>query len=207
MEKDVFNYNIGEFICNRNTRIDNAKAIQIPQEDQFANWESMLGNDPSIEVQSPTIPQEKQIDVNPIRVILERQKKKETISIPVEIKVEIPNPKVMALLDMMFDREEVTQELIKLITASIDVDSIVGEIESQIRSSIEDSYEDDDKKEEIEVKKPPIVKNKNIFHRMLCFDHKYHPNMQKHHDSQKLTLPIDYKSKIQNLTDLPLPKI
>jgi len=107
----------------------------------------MLGNDPSIEVQSPTIPQEKQIDVNPIRVILERQKKKETISIPVEIKVEIPNPKVMALLDMMFDREEVTQELIKLITASIDVDSIVGEIESQIRSSIEDSYEDDDKKE------------------------------------------------------------
>jgi hypothetical protein len=52
----------------------------------------------------------------------------------------------MSLLDMMFDREEVTQELIKLITASIDVDSIVGEIESQIRSSIEDSYEDEDEK-------------------------------------------------------------
>ena len=125
----------------------NAKAIQVPQTDQFANWESMLGNDPSIEVQAPTIPQEKQIEINPIRVILERQKKKETISIPVEIKMEIPNKKVMALLDMMFDREEVTQELIKLITASIDVDSIVGEIESQIRSSIEDSYEDDDKKD------------------------------------------------------------
>ena len=127
----------------------NAKAIKTPTEDQFANWEAMLGNEPAIDVQAPTIPQEtKPIEeVNPIRVILEKQKKKETISIPVEIKIEIPNKKVMSLLDMMFDRDEVTQELIKLITASIDVDSIVGEIESHIRSSIEDAYEDEDKKD------------------------------------------------------------
>ncbi len=127
----------------------NAKAITIPQEDQFAKWEAMLGNESQIEVQAPTIPQEvKPIEeVNPIRVILERQKKKETITIPVEIKIEIPSKKVMSLLDMMFDRDEVTQELIKSVTTSIDVDSIVGVIESQIRSSIEESYEDDDKKD------------------------------------------------------------
>lgn len=127
----------------------NAKAIPAPQEDQLAKWEAMLGNETQIDVQVPTIPQEiKPVEeVNPIRVILERQKKKETITIPVEIKIEIPNKKVMSLLDMMFDRDEVTQELIKSVTSSIDVDSIVGEIESQIRSSIEESYEDDDKKD------------------------------------------------------------
>ena len=126
----------------------NAKTVNVPQEDQFTKWESMLGNDPQFISTEPTIQQQiKPIEeINPIRVILEKQKKKETISIPVEIKIEIPNKKVMSLLDMMFDREEVTQELIKLITASIDVDSIVGEIESQIRSSIEDSYEDEDEK-------------------------------------------------------------
>jgi hypothetical protein len=126
----------------------NSKTVNVPQEDQFAKWESMLGNEPQVVSEEPTIQQQiKPVEeINPIRVILEKQKKKETISIPVEIKIEIPNKKVMSLLDMMFDREEVTQELIKLITASIDVDSIVGEIESQIRSSIEDSYEDEDEK-------------------------------------------------------------
>ena len=126
----------------------NAKTVSVPQEDQFAKWESMLGNETQFVSEEPTIQQQiKPIEeINPIRVILEKQKKKETISIPVEIKIDIPNKKVMALLDMMFDREEVTQELIKLITSSIDVDSIVGEIESQIRSSIEDSYEDEDEK-------------------------------------------------------------
>lgn len=118
--------------------------------DQFENWEKMLGNEPSNNTEVQTIPlnEIKPVEeVNPIRLILEKQKKKEVIKIPIEIAIEIPIKKVMALLDLMFDRDEVTQELIKSVTSTIDVDFIVGEIESQIRSSIEDSYDEEDKKD------------------------------------------------------------
>lgn len=117
------------------------------QVDQFAKWESMLGNEETIQTQTEPVVQKVVEEINPIRVILEKQKKKDTLEIPVNIQIEIPNKKVMSLLDMMFDREEVTQEIIKLVTSSIDVDSIVSKIESSIRSSIEESYEDEDKKE------------------------------------------------------------
>ena len=62
--------------------------------------------------------------------------------------IEIPAKKVMNLLDMMFDREEITQELIKSVTSKLNVDSIVNEIETQIRTTIEKSYEEEDKKDD-----------------------------------------------------------
>jgi hypothetical protein len=114
------------------------------QEDQFSKWESMLGNETSNDIKTDSTSEKIVEVINPIRVILEKQKKKDIISIPVDIQIELPNKKVMALLDMMFDREEVTQEIIKLVTSSIDVDSIVSKIESSIRSSIEESYEDEE---------------------------------------------------------------
>jgi hypothetical protein len=123
-----------------------AKEVKVPQEDQFAKWESMLGNETIIENSTPE-PVKVIEEVNPIKVILERQKKKDTIEIPIKFEIEIPSKKVMSLLDMMFDREEVTAEIIKSVTSSINVDFIVSEIESQIRSSIEDSYDDEEKKD------------------------------------------------------------
>lgn len=128
-------------------------AMQVPvQEPQFdmnmLNGPSVILNDPPIN----EINEKPKEEINPIRLILDKQKKKETIAIPIEIEVNLPMKKVMSLLDMMFDRDEVTQEIIKSVTSSIDVDSIVNKIESQIRASIESSYDDEsiDKKEQRE---------------------------------------------------------
>ena len=106
----------------------------------------MLGNpgDSFPTQQSEIMP----VEINPIRVILDRQKKKESVKIPIMFTIEIPAKKVMNLLDMMFDREEITQELIKSVTSKLNVDSIVNEIETQIRTTIEESYEEGDKKDE-----------------------------------------------------------
>ena len=115
-------------------------------ENAFAEWEKMLGNpgDP-VPTQQP---ETKPVEINPIRVILDRQKKKESVKIPIMFTIEIPAKKVMNLLDMMFDREEITQELIKSVTSKLNVDSIVNEIETQIRTTIEKSYEEEDKKDD-----------------------------------------------------------
>lgn len=49
----------------------------------------------------------------------------------------------MSLLDLMFDREEVTSEIIKSIVSTINVDFIVDTIEKEIKTTIEKSYTDE----------------------------------------------------------------
>lgn len=126
-------------------------SIKIPQiQEAPTPWnisDEMLNgtvvNTNQIEVSNP----QQKIEENPIRIILNKQKKTEKIKVPIEFEINLPAKKVMSLLDMMFDRDEVTQEIIKSVTSTIDVDSIVNTIETQIRASIESSYEEDDKKD------------------------------------------------------------
>lgn len=118
-----------------------------PKVDPYQEWENLLGNPPKeselkeINVIEESKSEEIKIEENPIKLILNKQKKKEKLSIDLSINIEIPDKKVMSLLEMMFDRDEVTQEIIKSVISSINVDNVVQEIESKIRSSIEHSYE------------------------------------------------------------------
>ena len=105
-----------------------------PSADQFSEWEKMLGNPtPAAEVQAP-------IEVNPIRIILEKQKKKEKIKVSLELEIELPNRKVLDLLDVMFDREEVIDEMIKSSIDSIDINTVTENFREQIKYVIHNIF-------------------------------------------------------------------
>ena len=125
--------------------INNKKDNSIEaQEQKYLEWENMLGNDPSLlDKKEPEIKiEDREVEINPIKIILDKQKNKDVVSIPVSIEASIPSKKVMSLLDMMFDREEVTSEIIKSIVSTINVDFIVDTIEKEIKSTVERSYDD-----------------------------------------------------------------
>lgn len=117
------------------------------QEAKYLEWENMLGNKPTTDV----VPETKEtqpknedlVEANPIKIILDKQKNKDIVNIPISIEASIPSKKVMSLLDLMFDREEVTKEIIKSIVSTINVDFIVDTIEKEIKSTIEKSYSDE----------------------------------------------------------------
>lgn len=120
------------------------------QEAKYLEWEGMLGNkkpvENSTEIKETQLKPEEVVETNPIKIILDKQKNKDKVNIPISIEASIPSKKVMSLLDMMFDREEVTKEIIKSIVSTIDVDFIVDTIEKEIKSTIENSYLDEEEK-------------------------------------------------------------
>jgi hypothetical protein len=113
--------------------------LPIPTEDQFTQWESILGNEPTIIQSSNPFPSPV-VEVNPIRIILEKQKKKEKIKVSLELEIELPNKKVLDLLDVMFDREEVIDEMIKSSTESIDIQTVTENFREQIKYVIHNIF-------------------------------------------------------------------
>ena len=120
------------------------------QEAKYLEWEGMLGTKKAVETVTETKEtqpkKEDIVETNPIKIILDKQKNKDKVNIPISIEASIPSKKVMSLLDIMFDREEVTKEIIKSIVSTIDVDFIVDTIEKEIKSTIENSYLDEEEK-------------------------------------------------------------
>jgi hypothetical protein len=68
---------------------------------------------------------------SPIQIILERQKKKESKSISINLEIKIPSSKVIELLTTMFDEDEVLDEIV---STSLDLSD--EEIRKLIHESI-----------------------------------------------------------------------
>lgn len=113
--------------------------IQQVQTTKWDEWEKMLGN-PSEEVTSSIQPiqeEPKRIEEqNPIKIILDKQRKKETLTILLDINIEVPTKKVLELLDVMFDREEVIEEIIKSSIQKLDTKTIEEKIHESIQEKV-----------------------------------------------------------------------
>ena len=113
-----------------------------PEESQQAMWDRILREDKaaletlktgeSIKNNLPTP------ESNPISIILDKQKKKDKIATNFEFELEIPNEKVLDLLDMMFDRDELIEEIVKSAISKIDSNAILDSIKEQIKSKVLD---------------------------------------------------------------------
>ena len=124
--------------------------IESPQTlDHFIEMEKLLGNEPQTaqNILQPVVEQ------NPIKIILDKQKKKETVTLLVDFDFEIPTKKVLELLDLMFDREEVIDEIIKSSTEKINIESITEAVEASIKEKIS-SYFDEEEKDDAKNEKP-----------------------------------------------------
>jgi len=124
--------------------------IQEPQTvDHFIEMEKLLGNDnPSAQHTVQVVEQ------NPIKIILDKQKKKETVTLLVDFDFEIPTKKVLELLDLMFDREEVIDEIIKSSTEKINIESITEAVKTSIKEKISSYFDEEVEKDDIKNEKP-----------------------------------------------------
>ena len=152
--KDQFGYQlnqIDEEVYLRKKEVESLPINPPSQIDYYVNWDSLLGNDPPIQ-NSPT--QTPIVEQNPIKIILDKQKKKEKISIPINFEFEIPSKKVLDLLDVMFDRDEVIEEIIKSSIGNIQTESVIEKISDEVKKKIHsffDSDEKDDLKNEMSI--------------------------------------------------------
>lgn len=97
-------------------------------------WEKMLGNPEPNSIAPPTPKQEK--EKSPIRIILEKQKKMSEESINVEVKLRLPSTKVFEFLSMMFDDDEVLEEITEFAYSQITSESINEAIKETIKNYI-----------------------------------------------------------------------
>lgn len=122
-----------EFLYKERTEVQ-------PEAPQTPNWEQLLGN-PQPEFQSQPKPVEEH---NPIKIILDKQKKKESITLLVDINLEVPSKKVIELLDIMFDREEVIEQITNSSTSQIDIESVTERLKESIKEKILSLFEEKD---------------------------------------------------------------
>ena len=93
------------------------------------------------------------VEQNPIKIILDKQRKTQKLTLLIDFELEVPTAKVLELLDLMFDREEVIDEIIKSATEKINTPAVTEKISESIKEKIESLFpgeENDDVKNEMQ---------------------------------------------------------
>ena len=140
IDETTFNYKV-----NQQPEIEEPKSV-----DHFINMEQVLGIDPP-QTQHAV---HQVIEQNPIKIILDKQKKKETVTLLIDFEFEIPTKKVLEFLDLMFDREEVINEIIKTSTEKINSESIIESVKNSVKEKISSYFDDEVEKDEDQNEKP-----------------------------------------------------
>ena len=123
----------------------NAKATQqdlppppppVPQ--TIEEWEAALGTEPIFtETTSQRIQTEPQKEKSPIRIILEKQKKMSKLNLNFILEnLDFPNPKVLEFLTMMFDEDEIVEEMTEFVFSQMTQEEIHECIKNSIKSHI-----------------------------------------------------------------------
>lgn len=134
-----------EYYLSKTTEIE---SVQNQQEE----WMKLLGNEdkdlidqvntqlnPNSTFQAAPVPVV--IEKSPIQIILEKQKKKEVKQVNISLNIEIPTTKVIELLTVMFDEDEVYEEIISQAVSNFNVEDLRNLIQESIIKSIKEADE------------------------------------------------------------------
>jgi hypothetical protein len=109
---------------------------QIPQVTgpSFEEWEKMLGNDePTPSIQPQTIQKQEK---SPIQIILEKQKKLVDVELDITMPLKLPSDKAIEFMSMMFDEDEVIDEICNFVYSQVSSEEINSIIKNSIRERI-----------------------------------------------------------------------
>lgn len=117
---------------------------------QQQEWASLLGNEDQAllnQVTQSSTPQPAPqpapvVEKSPIRIILEKQKKKEVKQVNITLNIEVPTEKVIDLLTVMFDEDEVYEEIISEAVSNFDIEDLRNLIQESIIKSIKESQDE-----------------------------------------------------------------
>ena len=140
LENELYSISEEEYFSKSKTE-DAVTAIQ-------QEWTTLLGNDAepansitSINNEINPIPVTKE-EKSPIQIILEKQKKREIKTVELRLDIEIPNEKVIDLLCVMFDEDEVYEEIISQAISNFSVEDLKNLIQNSIIKSIKDNSDE-----------------------------------------------------------------
>lgn len=137
-------------IDNKLSSVDEQEYIRyienkIAKVDQVSQWENMLGNPTPNSISPPNpsngIPNQQSIpqlveEKSPIRIILEKQKKKSIKEIEIPFEFNFPSEKAIEFMMMMFDEEEVIEEIVEFALSQMSTEEIKEIIKENIKESI-----------------------------------------------------------------------
>ena len=132
VKKELLDSNLQQTDESEYTRFINNKPSSIINTPTDINsWESLLGNESKPVIQ-PIPVKEK----SAIQIVLEKQKKFEKVKLLVEFDLEIPSAKALEFMTVMFDEEEVIQEVSSMIMEKMTKDAIVEIVNTNIKQKI-----------------------------------------------------------------------
>lgn len=142
--KDIFESSLMEI--NETTYLQKESLYREPttevsQPQSIEEWESVLGNPQptSIAPPSPKI----EIEKSPISIILQKQKKFIQQSISIDYNLEMPIPKAIEFLSMMFDEDEVIEEISNFMISQISQDQSKDLLKKSIKEKVREFISED----------------------------------------------------------------
>jgi hypothetical protein len=113
-----------------------------PQEKSFQEWESILGN-PQQNSIAPPSPKEVK-EKSAVQIILEKQKKLNETTLSLDIPIKIPNDKAIEFMSVMFDEDEVIDEITNFVQSQISNEVISEIIKDAIKLKVSNYSESGD---------------------------------------------------------------
>ncbi len=133
VQKDMFDSSLMEITESEYNQKNRESTVAPPQPPQtIEEWESKLGNSEYNPTVTPS-PIKKQ---SPIALILEKQKKSNKETIHIDYEINMPNPKAIEFMIMMFDEDEVLDEMADYIINQISQDDFKKKIKESIKNRI-----------------------------------------------------------------------
>lgn len=135
LENELYSISEEEYMSKSNQE----EVLNVQQE-----WSTLLGNEetninlsnPIENVSNISVIETPKEEKSPIQIILERQKKREVKTVILQLDIEVPNEKVIDLLCVMFDEDEVYEEIISQAISNFTIDDLKILIQNSIIKSI-----------------------------------------------------------------------
>lgn len=106
------------------------KLTQKPKDEIFAQYEQMINPQPnSIAPPAPQVQKEK----SAVQIIIEKQKKLVDLDLNIKIPVKLPNEKAIEFMTVMFDEDEVIEEISNFVKEQVTNEVIMEMVKDAIK--------------------------------------------------------------------------
>jgi len=142
IQKDLFESSLSEISESEYHQKEALNAAPpVPMAPQsIEEWEAKLGN-PQLNSIAPPPPKYVE-EQSPIAIILNKQKKMVKETVQVEYELNMPNQKAIEFMTMMFDEDEVIEEISKYMISQISQEDFKNKIKESIKNRIESIVSD-----------------------------------------------------------------
>lgn len=98
-------------------------------EDVYSQYEKLLNDPISVEIENKPVEKEK----SAVKIIIEKQKKLKDIELDLKIPVKLPNEKAIEFMTVMFDEDEVIEEITDFVKSQVTNEVIIEMIKNSIK--------------------------------------------------------------------------